>query len=190
MMRRVTIRNILLIIVLAVAFGLGMRMWTHRPEPVSEPPVDSLPANTDLALQDIQYTETSDGLRRWMLTAKSAAYDDQQSKSTVQDMRVEFFDKQGRVQMTLTSREGVWFSETGEIEARGNVVVKTTEGYTVYTERLRYRSRADEVSTDLPVRVESVNMRLSARGMRYRVKERLLTLDSQVKASLPAGIGN
>lgn len=190
MIRRVTIRNFLLIIVLAVAFGLGLRMWTHRQEPVSEPPVDSLPAHTDLALQDIQYTETTGGIRRWTLTAKSAAYDAEQSKSTVQDMRVEFFDKHGREQMTLTSREGVWLSDTGEIEARGNVIVKTSEGYTVHTERLLYSSQADEVSTDLPVRVESGSMRLSARGMRYRVKERLLALDSQVKATLPAGIGN
>jgi LPS export ABC transporter protein LptC len=190
MMRRVTIRKILLIAILAVAFGLGLRMWTHRREPVIEPPAASLPTDTDLSLQDIQYTETSDGVRRWSLTAKTAAYDTGQGKSSVRDMRLVFFDEHGGEQAVLTAREGSWVADTGEVEARDNVIVKTTDGYTLRTEFLRYRSETDEVSTEQAVRVESGRMQLSARGMRYGIKARSLTLHSQVKAIFAGGIGN
>jgi LPS export ABC transporter protein LptC len=190
MTRRVTIRNLLLIAILAVVFGLGARLWTHRSEPAPDPLVDSLPADADLALQDIQYTETSDGLRRWTLTAKSGAYDAGQGKSAVQDMRMELFDKQGHGQMVLTADQGIWFSETGEIEAQGNVVITTTEGYTLHTERLRYFSKTDEVTTDQPVHVKKGNSELFARGMRYGLKDRFLTLTSQVRAIFADGIGN
>ena len=189
MMRRVTIRNLLLIAILAVVFGLGFRLWTHRSEPAPDALVDSLPADADLSLQDIQYTETSNGLRRWTLTAKSAAYDAGQGKSAVQNMRVEFFDKQEKVHMVLTADQGVWLSETGEIEALGNVIIKTVDGYTLHTERLRYSSKTDEVTTDQSVRVRKDSFELFARGMRYGLKDRFLTLTSQVKAIFTGGIG-
>lgn len=190
MIHKVTIRNLLLIAMLAVVFGLGYRLWDQRTEPAPDPVVDSLPANADLSLQDIQYTETSEGIRRWTLTAKSGAYEAGQGKSAVQNMRLEFFDKQGDPQMVLTADEGLWLSETGEIEAQGHVVVKMTEGYTLYTEQLGYSTKSDQVSTDQAVRVKKDNMELSAHGMRYGLKNRRLMLHSQVKVLFMHGIGN
>jgi LPS export ABC transporter protein LptC len=190
MMHRVTIRNLLLIAMLGVVFGLGYRLWDQRSETAPDPVINSLPANADLSLQDIQYTETSEGIRRWTLTAKSGAYEAGQGKSAVQDMRLEFFDKQGREQMILTADHGVWLSETGEIEAQGNVVVTTTEGYTLYTEQLGYSSRNDQVSSDQAVRVKKDSVELFAHGMRYGLKDRRLTLISQVRALFMLGIGN
>lgn len=175
---------------LAVVFGLGYRLWDQRSETAPDPVINSLPANADLSLQDIQYTETSEGIRRWTLTAKSGAYEAGQGKSAVQDMRLEIFDKQGREQMVLTADHGVWLSETGEIEAQGNVVVKTTEGYTLYTEQLGYSTRNDQVSTDQAVRVKKDSVELFAHGMRYGLKDRRLTLISQVRALFMLGIGN
>lgn len=190
MMQRVTIRNFLLIAILAVAFGLGLRMCTHRREPVSEPPAASLPADTDLSLQDIQYTETSGGVRRWSLSAKTAAYDAEQGESSVRDMRLVFFDKEGREQAVLTAEQGSWFSEKGVIEARNRVVVKTTQGYTLRTELLDYHSETNEITTDRTVHVDAGGMKLSARGMRYGIGDRSLSLTSQVKAVFAGGIGN
>ncbi len=190
MIHKVTIRNLLFIAMLAVVFGLGYRLWDRRTEPAPETVVDSLPANADLSLQDIQYTETSEGVRRWTLTAKSGAYEAGQGKSAVQDMRLEFFDKQGQEQMVLTADQGVWLSETGEIEAQGNVVAKTTEGYTLYTEQLAYSSETDQITTHQAVRVKKDSIDLFAHGMRYELKDRRLTLNSQVRVLFMHGIGN
>lgn len=190
MLKRVTIRNFLLIAIVAVSFGLGMRMCTQRRDPVPEPTVDALPADADLSLQDFQYTETSDGLRRWTLTAKSAAYDAGKGTSAVQDMRVEFFDREGHEQMLLTAREGSWSQESGEIEARGNVIVETVEGYRLFTEKLHYVAATGEVATDQPVRMLLGNVELSARGMQYGLKTRLLKAHSSVRATFDGGIGD
>lgn len=190
MKQSLTIRNFLLIAILAVVLGLGVMIWTHRREPVPEPPADSPPANAGLFLRDIDYTRTSDGVRRWRLTAESAAYDAEQGESAVRDLRLRFFDKQGREQMVLTAREGFWRSERGEIEARGDVVIKTSDGYGLYTDQLLYRADRDLLSTDKVVRVESADLKLTARGMQYALKSRSLKLHSHVKAVLAGGIRN
>ncbi|MDD4458163.1 MAG: LPS export ABC transporter periplasmic protein LptC [Syntrophotalea acetylenica] len=184
MIRRVTIRNLLLIAILALCLALGFRIYSHRRETPPESVVDALPSGTDLSLQDVQYTETSQGIRRWSLAARSAAYDAGQGQSAVQDMRVEFFDREGRLQMVLTAREGLWTQNSGDIVAKGDVVVKAVEGYTLSSEELRYQSATDQVSTDKPVRLEDNNLQLDARGMRYGLKDRSLKLFSEVRATL------
>lgn len=175
---------------LSVVFGLGYRLWTQRSEPAVDPLVEALPVDTDLSLQDIHYTETSGGLPRWTLTAKSAAYDAGQGKSAVQNVRLEFFDKQGKEQMVLTADQGFWLSETGEIEVQGNVVITTNEGYIFHTEQLHYFSKVNELTTDESVQVNKGPVKLTATGMRYRLKDRFLRLNSQVRATFVDGIGN
>jgi LPS export ABC transporter protein LptC len=105
-------------------------------------------------------------------------------------MRLVFFDKEGREQAVLTAEQGSWFSEKGVIEARNRVVVKTTQGYTLRTELLDYHSETNEITTDRTVHVDAGGMKLSARGMRYGIGDRSLSLTSQVKAVFAGGIGN
>jgi LPS export ABC transporter protein LptC len=184
MLRRVTIRNLLFIAVLLVAGGLLVPIVGNHGGSISEKPAEAPPQDADLSLKDIHYTETSGGVRRWTLTAQAAAYDAGQGKSTVQNVRLVFFGQRGQEQMTLTAREGTWAADAGELVARGGVVVKTPQGYTLYTEELIYRDRDKQIRSELPVRMVTDTAEITGCGLRFSMKNRSVRLLSRVKATL------
>jgi LPS export ABC transporter protein LptC len=95
-----------------------------------------------------------------------------------------FFDQQGHEQMMLTAREGTWTADTGELVARGEVVVKTPQGYTLYTEELVYRDQDKQIRSDTEVRMVTDTAEISGRGLRFNMENRSVRLLSRVKATL------
>ena len=64
-------------------------------------------------------------------------------------MHVTFYDLTGKATSTLTSREGTHHWRTGDMEARGNViVVRDKDGATMKTEVMDYNQVHNQVSSD------------------------------------------
>ncbi|MEJ2201997.1 MAG: LPS export ABC transporter periplasmic protein LptC, partial [Desulfuromonadaceae bacterium] len=55
----------------------------------------ALPANIDLALKKIDYTETREGVRCWRLMADSAERDVNSGVTHIQNVAMTFYDDQG-----------------------------------------------------------------------------------------------
>jgi len=108
----------------------------------------------DQEVRDFALTETDQGNPEWKLYARYAAMYDARNVIVARSVRVDFYDEQGRKTSELTAREGEINQLTRDMIARGNVVMQTTEGTRMSTEKLRFLNRTQKVVSDQLVRVE------------------------------------
>ncbi len=171
MKSRLNLRNLLAAAILVFAgilIVVAVRSFQGgRPEEILE----HLPRNVDVALQQIHYTETRDGVRHWTLIADSAAH------SVVE----------GLGDVVMTARSGRFDVSERVLEAAGDVVVRSPEGYAFHTETARYRDADRTIRTEAPVRIVSDTMEVKGRGMRYSLEDQTLTILSEVVAHLENG---
>ena len=82
-----------------------------------------------------------------MVADTAFAYDDN-TRTELRTVRSTFYTETGVKDATLTSREGTYNSRSGNMEARGNVVVIAEDGRRLETPQLRYDPGRNEISGD------------------------------------------
>ncbi len=114
---------------------------------VEPPPITSVvPDSVDMVIYGFTSTMTTDGVISAQLEADSAYHFVAQRRAELFGVRVEFHSPQGELRSTLTSREGTYFSRSGDMEARGDVVADTPDGRRLTTCELRYDALRDEIT--------------------------------------------
>ncbi len=184
MKKNLNVRNLLALAILFLAGSLAVTVVRNFRGPAPEKVLESTPRNVDLALKKIHYTETRDGVRRWTLVADSAAHDMEDGIAHIKNIRMTFYDAGGVGAVTLTARRGELKPDAHEMEARGNVVVKSARGYTMYTDRLQYRENDRMIRTAEPVRLVSKTMDVRGKGMRFNVQDQSVRLLSDVRGQV------
>lgn len=175
----------LVILTGALALTVGRNLQRSLPEDLLNVQVGS----ADLALRQIDYTETQDGVPRWTLQADSAAHQVSEGVTRIENIRLTFLDpKQGDV--VLTARHGTVAFDSREVTLVDQVVVQhPRQGYTLNTERLQYHEAGRLIETDAVVEMSSkAGLHLSGRGMQLKVDDMTLRLLADVKARI-AGKG-
>jgi KDO2-lipid IV(A) lauroyltransferase len=135
---------------LFAALLLGGTSCGHRPTGDAPPPAPNAPSTI---LTGITLRETDQGKLRWILKADSSETFTQPNQTIARNIHVDFFDALGQPTSTLTADEGVVQRSNNDMTARGHVVVITTKGDTLTTERLDWSSVQNRVKTDLPFRL-------------------------------------
>lgn len=181
---KLNIRNFLAVVILVLAGALTITVVRNFQGSLPEEDLEALPRHIDLALKEIRYTETSDGIRRWTLVADSAAHSVSEGVSRIENIQMTFYDRQGAEDVVLSARSGSFRAESREVEALGDVVVKSARGFALYTEQLVYREADRVIYTQSPVRMVSAGMELTGKGMRLSVVDHRLELLSTVRARI------
>lgn len=117
-------------------------------------PISSRQDLPDQEVTDFVLTETDAGRPQWTLYSKWAATYTAKNIVVARDIRVDFFDDKGVRSSELTAREGEIQQLTRDMTARGNVVLKTTEGTRMTTEELFFSNSRQLITSDKLVRVE------------------------------------
>jgi len=190
MIRRLNIRNLLALVILVLAGALTVTVIRNFQGPSPEEALEALPRNIDLSMKEIRYTETSDGLRRWMLVADSAAHSVGEGVTRIENIRMIFYDRRGADDVILTARSGTFRADSREVEVYGDVVVKSPRGFALYTEQLTYGETDRVIRTAAPVRMISDRMELTGKGMRLSIVDHTLELLSAVRARVEGMPGN
>ncbi len=108
----------------------------------------------DQEVGDFEATETDQGAVQWKMYARSAATYRARNTVVARGLRIDFFDEQGERASTLTAREGEMSDVTHDMVARGDVVIQTTEGTRMTTDRLQFLNKLQRIQTDAFVRVD------------------------------------
>lgn len=108
-------------------------------------PAGAGPEMPDQEARDFSLTETDEGAPLWRLNAVSASTYTSRNLVIVKTVRVDFFDKDGKVSSVLTAREGEVNDRTRDMIARGNVVLQTTEGTRLSSEELRFSNKDQKI---------------------------------------------
>ncbi len=105
--------------------------------------------SADQVLIGMTHYVTEAGVLRARVRADTAFFYSGPQRAELRNVHVTFYDTQGRSTSTLTAHEGTHHWRTGDMEARGNVVVvRDRDGGTMRTEILYYNQAKNEVSSN------------------------------------------
>lgn len=176
-----SLRNLLAVVILLLAIVLTVAVVRNFHGDGPAEVLEELPENVDLALREVRFSETREGVRKWTMVADSAAYNAGSGVTNVENIRMTFFDRAGHETVKLNSRQGKVQTESGEVTLSGDVVMTSVRGYTIRTERLLYRKSDDVILSDTPVKFSSAWMELSGRKLRLQVQDQQMTLSGDVR---------
>jgi LPS export ABC transporter protein LptC len=106
------------------------------------------PDSADQVLVSMSHYVTEAGIQRSQVRADTAYFYTPAQRAELRNVHITFYDPRGAPTSTLTSRQGTYHWRSGDMEARGNVVVVRTDGATLRTEVIRYSQTRNQVSSD------------------------------------------
>ena len=130
------------LVVLAAALACG--------EPGATPPANTKASadTADQTLFGIRLVLSDHGIQRALMQSDTAFTYEDNSRTELRVVRSTFYTEAGVRNGNLTSREGTYNVRSGNMEARGNVVVISEDGRKLETPQLRYDPGRNEISSD------------------------------------------
>ncbi|MGH7530067.1 MAG: LPS export ABC transporter periplasmic protein LptC [Gemmatimonadales bacterium] len=121
--------------------------------------------SADQVLLGMTHYVTESGVQRARVRADTAYFFTPTQRAELRNVHVTFYDAQGVATSTLTAREGTHYWRTGDMEARGNVVVvRNKDGGTMRTAVMTYDQRRNEVSSDSAFVFDAPDRHIEGRG--------------------------
>ena len=115
------------------------------------PPVASqmlLPDSAEQMLFGVELLLTDAGVRRASVKSDTALMYDQNTREELRKVIARFFTSAGEQEAVLTSDQATHSSRLGTMEARGNVIVISSEGKQLVSPHLKYDPARNEISSD------------------------------------------
>jgi len=98
-----------------------------------------------------------DGKRLAVLTAGYIAkYFKKKHTLLKEGVKVDFYGEDGELKSVLTSIEGKVFDDRSDMVANGDVIVRSTNGTTLYTEELYWVNKEGKIISEVPVKITTV----------------------------------
>ena len=117
----------------------------------SRPTATTISADTaDQVLIGMSHYVTAAGVARARVRADTAYFYSPTQSAELRSVHITFYNAGGAESSTLTAREGTYHWRNGDMDARGSVIVVTTDGRTLRTEQLRYSETKSQVTSDVP----------------------------------------
>jgi LPS export ABC transporter protein LptC len=177
---------ILLSIVLIGGIVL-VRLWANLRERRASAAVEKVPkvstGGADMKLEKVRLVEDKHGQKTWELEAHSARRYEDQNMMVLEDVKLTFYGKEGRV-FYLTSKEGKIYQDSKNVDLKGDVVLTSNDGYQLKTQSASYHHAEQIVSTPDPVEIEGEQIRMTGKGMLVNVEAKTFRILSQVKTHL------
>src|SRR6266581_7010216 len=105
--------------------------------------------SADQVLLGMSHFVTEEGVLRARVRADTAYFFSNSQRAELRNVHVTFYDLTGKATSTLTSREGTHHWRTGDMEARGNVIlIRNSYAATLPTEAMSYSQLKNEVTSD------------------------------------------
>ncbi len=98
---------------------------------------------------------TENGVLRSFVEADTAYVYQGDQRMDLRHFKVRMLDAQGNLQSTLTAERGQYVTYNGRLDARGHVLVESTDGRRLRTEHLIYDKGANAISGDTVFTYES-----------------------------------
>ena len=133
-----------LAIVLALVGGAACQNQGATP-PVA---ARATPDTADQTLFGVRVVMSDHGVQRSLLQADTAFTYNDNTRFELRTVRSTFYTETGVKNATLTSRQGTYNVRSGNMEARGNVIVISEDGRRLETPQLRYDPGRNEISGD------------------------------------------
>ncbi len=152
----------------------------------SDRPERSLGAGemADQEFSDFRTIESDSGIVKWILEAPVARVYNIRNLLVTDNPEITFYGENGAVTSILTADKGEYNQQTHDLTALGNVVVTTSEGYTLETESLIWLRELGQIHTEDFVKVTKDNDILTGYGFQGYPELKNVDIKRDVKAYL------
>lgn len=181
--RLLAVLVVVLVIIVAGVTGRGLLLRWGVGE--GRAVIEALQPGVDVELTEIRFSETRQGVRKYLLAADSATYSIH-GISLMKSIEVTFFDVSGRETMWLRADEGHLSGNNQSVDLRGDVVLTGAQGFVLKTDHLTYNKEDDRLQTDATVLLESAQGVLRGRGLIVAPEQERLQLLHDVSGELGA----
>jgi LPS export ABC transporter protein LptC len=181
MMRLITARNLIILVIILITIWLTLRVLRDSRVLEPEATLALIPENVDLTLKNIKYTKSHAGKPLWTLKADSAAHSMEDGITRVKNVHIVFFDREVG-DLELTAELGELMPEYRIVTVSSNVMVTSASGDSLLTDYLEYEESSKILRTDRVVKFNTDYFMVSGKGMRMDIGERTLVLLNDVKA--------
>jgi LPS export ABC transporter protein LptC len=141
---------------------VGACQQTTQAPPVAK--TAAIPDSADQLMFGVWFLLTDAGVKRAEVRGDTAYLYEESTRSDLRKVKTDFFKVTGEKDATLTSLTGTYSSRLGTMEARGQVVVITTDGRRLETPHLRYDPARNEISSDSAFVLTQTDRRLEGIG--------------------------
>jgi LPS export ABC transporter protein LptC len=178
---------VILIAILLIGGVVLVRLWVNLQERKTKEAAVEIPklsaGDASQELQKVHFVEDKHGRKTWELEAKTIRLYQKEKISTLEDVKVTFYAKEGRT-FYLTGKQGKVHQDSKDVELTGDVVLTSNDGYQLKTQSVSYVHSEKIVSTPDPVEIDGEQIRLTGIGMRVDVETKTFKVLSQVKTQL------
>lgn len=135
-----------------------------------------------LSITQFQKTSTRNGKKEWQISAASAKFIRNQKKAVFKDIDVTFYlENDDSIQ--LKAQKGILYTDSNNIEAAGDVIVKNKE-LQLKTQQLNYEHQRRIIHSDKPIFISGGAITLSADSMSLELNTQKAQLQGNVKSSV------
>jgi len=138
----------------------------------------------DQEFSDFTTVESDSGIVKWVLSAPVARVYNASKLLVTDDPRIEFYNEDGTLASVLLAKKGEYNQVTHDLTALGDVIVTSSEGYTLETESLVWVERLEEIHTEDFVRFIKGEDVLTGYGFRSDPNLENVEIMKDVKAYL------
>jgi len=182
---------ILTLVVVFLSVVVGVLVHRARiPRALTTEPIAS---SADYRLKQVHLQEQGRDGSRWQLDAEYSETFEEQNKTTMKKVTVKVDQpskgNQASRSWTVTGDEGDLNQETKNVELRGNVVLISSDGLRLETDRLRWDAEAQRAWTEDPVVIYRAGAVVRGTGFESKVAEEISSIKGRVRATFKKGTG-
>lgn len=151
---------------LVLALGVVGALTACRSDKIAPPVGGTLADSADQVMFGTRFNLTAEGVLRAELLADTAYFFDDNTRIELLHPTTTFFTTTGTRNAVLTARHGEYRTQTGQMIARGDVVVNSEDGRHLRSEELKYDQNRNEISSDSAFVLTEPDRRLEGIGFR------------------------
>jgi LPS export ABC transporter protein LptC len=177
----------LVVVFLSVVVGV----LVHRARIPRKLPTEPAATNADYRLKQVHLQEQGRDGSRWQLDAEYSETFEDLNKTTMRKVTIKVDQpskgEQASRSWTVTGNEGDLNQDTKDVELRGNVVLVSSDGLRLETDRLRWDAEGQRAWTEDPVVIYRSGAVVRGTGFESRVAEEVTNIKGRVRATFKRG---
>lgn len=175
------IRWFSILVILSISSLIGFYLVVNRPMEGNYIPVDMAKKGIDLIMRRVRLIEKRGGQKEWEVVAKKAEFNKSDDKINLEDIIATFYPV-GRKPITVSSKNGIVNNENKDIELKGDVFIKSDDGFKLDTENLMWISSKRIFETDGLVKITGRRFKITGRGFISDIDSKDIKIKSKVEA--------
>jgi LPS export ABC transporter protein LptC len=171
---------------LLVLISLWLNLREKKASKEGEVPPKISTDGANARLEKIRFIEDKHGRKTWELEAKLIQQYQDQNILLLEEVKVTFFTEEGR-SFILSGNQGKVYQDSKNFELVGDVVLTSSDGYSLKTHSITYDHKERKARTSDTVEIEGDQIRLVGKGMLVDMDAKIFKVLNQVKTQWRGG---